>query len=112
MNEDKVKLLEILVVNCNKAVSEFMASTKKHDKVESASRVREYQNLFNELANETLGVEIINDSFNFYLNEVGLNETSFYTAISYLSGVERKEREKANAKAYEKWYKENYEGVK
>ena len=107
MNEDKVKLLEILVVSCNKAVSEFTNSTKKHDKVVSASKVQEYQNLFCELANETLGVEILDDSFNFYLNEVGLNENDFYTAISYLSEVEKKERQKANARAYAKWCKEN-----
>jgi len=107
LNDELIKTLEIIVVNCNRAVSDFTNSTKKHDKVVSASKVQEYQNLFCEFANNTLGVEIVDDSFNFYLNEVGLNEDDFYTAISYLSEVEKKERNKANARAYAKYMKEN-----
>ena len=106
--EEQLQILEMLVVNCNKAVSDFMASTKKQDKVESASRVREYQNLFCELANSHLGVEVVDDSFNFLFNEVGINDFEFYTAIDYLSQVEQKERQKQQAKDYAKWCKENY----
>jgi len=106
--EEQLQILEMLVVNCNKAVSDFMASTKKQDKVESASRVREYQNLFCELSNEGLGVEVVDDSFNFLFNEVGINDFEFYTAIDYLSQVEQKERQKQQAKDYAKWCKENY----
>ena len=105
--EEQLQILEMLVVNCNKAVSDFMASTKKQDKVESASRVREYQNLFCELANNHLGVEVVDDSFNFLFNEVGINDFEFYTAIDYLSQVEQKERQKQQAKDYAKWCKEN-----
>ncbi len=105
--EEQLQILEMLIVNCNKAVSDFMASTKKQDKVESASRVREYQNLFCELANKQLGVEVVDDSFNFLFNEVGINDFEFYTAIDYLSQVEQKERQKQQAKDYAKWCKEN-----
>lgn len=105
--KEQLQIIEMLVVNCNKAIAEFMASTKKHDKVESASRVREYQKLFNELSNENLGVTLEYDKFNFLFNEVGLNMNDFYTAIFYLSEVDKKEREKQNAKDYAKWCKEN-----
>ena len=105
--EEQLQILEMLVVNCNKAVSEFMASTKKQDKVESASRVREYQNLFCELANKDLGVEVVDDNFNFLFNEVGINDFDFYTAIDYLREVEQKEKQKQQAKDYAKWCKEN-----
>ena len=96
--EEQLQILEMLVVNCNKAVSEFMASTKKHDKVVSASKVQEYQNLFCELANKDLGVEVVDDNFNFLFNEVGINDFDFYTAIDYLREVEQKEKQKQQAK--------------
>ena len=105
--EEQLQILEMLIVNCNKAVDEFMASTKKHDKVVSASKVQEYQNLFCELANENLGVEIVDDNFNFLFNDVGINDFNFYTAIDYLAQVEQKERQKQQAKDYAKWCKEN-----
>jgi hypothetical protein len=104
---EQTQTIELLVINCNRAVRDFSNATRKYDKVKHAVRVQEYQNLFNELANNSLGVQLVDDEFEFNA-EVGLDTINFYRAVSYLNEQNRKEQKKLDAIAYDKWYREVY----
>ena len=80
-----IDVLNIIALDCNKAVNDFMISTNINEKIISASKVVGYNNLISEIEKEfnTKG----SHSSVFIMG--GINHTEFDRALDYIDYIKK-----------------------